>query len=452
MKVIPFVHEGLGNSSYLVGLAGGRALLVDPDRNVQRYLDAAGANGWHIDAVFETHLHADFVSGAHEIAAATGATLFLPRDADVRLRHEPVDAGGRVTFGGIEIEAFGSPGHTPEHLSYALRSSGGPPALFSGGSLLVGGAARTDLVSPEMTEPLTRAQFRSLRAAFNALSDETLLYPTHGGGSFCSAGAGSARTSTLGAERASNPMLEIDDEEAFARWFPTTFPAAPAYYFRMRAFNAAGPRLVREIPAPWRLTAPDFDAARREAVVVDLRPMDAYARSHVPGALSIAMRDVFAVWLGWLVQEGAPLLFVGDETEVSDAVDQALLVGYERFAGFLDGGMPAWERAGLAVESSALIDAARARDALREGALALDVRERDEYGTGHIPGALHVPLGELARRVDEIPGDRPAVVYCGHGERAASAVSILDRAGHTGLMNLDGGIDAWRESHLPTCS
>jgi len=449
MNVIPFVHEGLGNSSYLVAFPDGRALLVDPDRTVQRYVDAARARQWTIVAVLETHLHADFVSGAHEVAAATGATLFLPHDAHVRLPHEPVTPGHRITLSGVEIEAVGSPGHTPEHLSYALRTAAQPPALFSGGSLIVGGAARTDLLAPDMTETLSRAQFQTLANAFRAMPDETLLFPTHGGGSFCSAGSGATRTSTLGQERATNPVLGIESEDEFVRWFPTTFPAAPAYYFRMRAFNAAGPRLRRDIPQPPPLTPDGVARLQPEALIVDVRSMRDYARAHIPGALSIAFRDAYAVWLGWLAPPDAGLIFVTDGAPLDAVIDESLLVGYEDFAGVLDGGMKAWEAEGRPIASSAVVDAAQARESLIDGALALDVRERDEYAGEHIPEALHIPLGELARRVEELPAGRPIVAYCGHGERAASAVSILERAGHTGLMNLDGGIEAWRRADLP---
>jgi rhodanese-related sulfurtransferase/glyoxylase-like metal-dependent hydrolase (beta-lactamase superfamily II) len=450
MNVTPFVHEGLGNSSYLVGIDESRAVLIDPDRSIQRYLETARARGWTIEAVFETHLHADFVSGAHEIAAATGATLFLPRDASVHLRHEAVDAGRVVTLGGLEVMSVGSPGHTPEHLAYTVRGVGAPDALFSGGSLIVGGAARTDLISPEATEGLTRAQFRTLKTAFAAMPDETLLFPTHGGGSFCSAGAGGGRTSTLGAERASNPVLAFADEDEFAEWFPGTFSAAPSYYFRMRAFNQAGPRLRREIDDPPRRTPAEFrDLQRAGAVVVDTRQPDRYARGHIDGALSIAFRDSFAVWLGWLVAGGTPLLFITDGASVDRVVDECLLVGYERFDGVLDGGMAAWEAAGLPVLSSELVDASVARNAVLAGAVVLDVRERDEYANMHIPDAIHIPLGELQRRVPELPRDRPVVTYCGHGERSASAISILERAGRNQLLNLDRGIGAWWEADLP---
>ncbi len=446
MKTIPFVHEGLGNSSYLVGLEGGAAVLVDPDRSVQRYLDAAQAHGWRIASVIETHLHADFVSGAHELAAVVEAQLFLPAGAESRLVHHPVRAPEKLTLDGIEVETLASPGHTPEHTSYVLRTAAGPPALFSGGSLMVGGAARTDLIAPDMTEPLTRAQFRTLKTAFSALPDATLLYPTHGGGSFCTAGGGGERTSTLGQERVANPLLRFDDEDAFADWFPTTFQAIPAYYFRMRAFNQAGPRLRRDIPNPPPMSPGEFDALRSDALVIDVRPIEAYAKAHIPNSLSIRFRDVFAVWLGWLVPENAHVLFVVGDVPLERVLDESLLVGYERFAGVLEGGVEGWEATGRPTVGAPLVNATEARRSLVDGASVVDVREVSEYRTGHIPDAIHVPLGQLASRVDEVPLDRPIVAYCGHGERAATAVSLLERAGHKVLLNLDGGIGAWREA------
>ncbi|HYM14284.1 MAG TPA: rhodanese-like domain-containing protein [Dehalococcoidia bacterium] len=443
MKVIPFVHEGLGNSSYLVGLEGGDALIVDPDRTVDRYLADAEARGWRITSVLETHLHADFVSGAHEFAARLGATLLLPEGAGSRLPHRPVAPATRVALGGAEVEAIGSPGHTPEHLSYVLRAGAGPPMLFSGGSLIVGGAARTDLIAPAMTEQLSRAQFRTLKTAFAALPDETVLYPTHGGGSFCSAGGGGQRTSTLGAERVHNPLLAFDDETEFARWFPTTFPSTPAYYFRMRAINQAGARLRSDLLPPPLLAPSDFAAASHDATVIDLRPPAAYMAAHVPGSLSIALRDVYAVWLGWLVPADATLLFVAGDEPIGRALDESLLVGYERFAGVLDGGVRAWEAAGLPIARTRLADARSVRKALSDGAIALDVREPDEYRVGHLAEAVHIPLGDLVMRSREVMRDRPVVAYCGHGERSATAVSLLERAGVESVSSLDGGIEAW---------
>jgi len=445
MNVIPFVHEGLGNSSYLVELGEGTALLIDPDRSFDRYLAAADARGWQIASAFETHLHADFVSGSREAAAAGVRELYLPEGAAARFPHHPVKTGARLRLAGCEVEVIASAGHTPEHLSYVVHAPAGPPALFSGGSLMVGGAARTDLIAPDQTEPLTRAQYRTLQQAFAALPDDTLLYPTHGGGSFCSAGGGGERTSTLGRERATNPLLAIPDEETFVRTFPVSFPAAPAYFFRLRAVNQAGPRLRREIIPPPPLTPDEFDTARQLALVVDVRSKKAYAAGHIPGAVSNTFRDAYATWLGWLVPPETPLLFVTDGEPLRQVVDESLLVGYERFAGYLAGRLVAWEAAGLPVVSGVLVDADAAHGAVLGGALVLDIREPGEFAAGHIPEALHIPLGRLGQELDRLPRDRPILAYCGHGERAATALSLLERAGFAGpLLNLNNGLGAWQ--------
>ncbi|MCH8850534.1 MAG: MBL fold metallo-hydrolase [Chloroflexi bacterium] len=449
MNVIPFVHEGLGNSSYLVELGEGEAALVDPDRVARRYLQAAEERGWRISTILETHLHADFVSGARDVAEATGARIFGSAGAEYRFPHHGVAAGERIQSGHSEIEVIGSPGHTPEHISYVLRSERRPPALFSGGSLIVGGAARTDLISPQMTDELTRAQYRTLQKAFTSLPDETALYPTHGGGSFCSIGAGGDRVSTLGEERATNPVLAFEEEDEFSRWFPTTFPAAPDYFFRMRPINQQGPRLSQEIAPPPALPPDEFDRARQQGLVIDVRPIAAYAEAHIPGSLSDSLRDDYATWLGWLVPPDTRLLFVIGDESLQRVVEQSMLVGYERFAGWLEGGIEAWTAAGKPVEQSALVDAEQARKALLSGAIALDVREPAEVQAGRIEGAIDVPLGTLEANVDHLPKDRPIVAYCGHGERAATAISILERAGFEGLLNLDGGFEAWKEASYP---
>jgi len=447
MEVVPFVHEGLGNSSYLVGLPTGEALLTDPDRTVGRYLQTAEARGWRITTVLETHLHADFISGSRELASAVGARLLIPSGAHAQFGHVPLEAGERVHVDGLEVEAIASPGHTPEHLSYVLRNAATPPALFSGGSLIVGGAARTDLIAPESTDRLTRAQHYTLRHAFEALPDATLLFPTHGAGSFCSTGnSNGERTSTLGNERANNPLLAMADEDEFARWFPTTFPAAPSYFFRLRAVNQAGPRLRADIPSPLLLPPAEFERARAHgALIVDTRSAADYAAGHIPGALSNPFRDAFGVWLGWLVAPETPLAFVTGPEGIGGVVDEALLVGCERLVGWLDGGVPAWERAGLPTVTTAFVEGNAAQRAIRDGAAVLDVREAAEYAAGHVEQAIHVPLGRLQADVVVAPRDRPVVIHCGHGERAVSAASILERAGFEQLIVLSGGPEALSE-------
>lgn len=444
MIVHPFVHEGLGNSSYLVEAGEGQALLVDPDRSFDRYVRVAEERGWRIAGVLETHVHADFVTGAVEAIYALDVPVFQPVDAACAYPHQAVRHGERFTIAQAQVAPIASPGHTPEHVSYVVRSGSRPPVLFSGGSIIVGGAARTDLIAPERTDELTRKQHHTLRKAFTSLPDETLLYPTHGGGSFCSAGAGSERSSTLGQERAGNAALAVIDEDEFARWFPTTFPAAPAYYYRMRAFNQAGPRLRVDVPRPRGLAPDDFEQASHQGLIIDVRPMDEYAAGHIEGSLSIPFRDVYPVWLGWLAPADADLLFVLGDVPLERVLDESMLVGYERIAGWLDGGLQAWKGAGKAVESHALVGVDEARRLLGEGAVALDVREASEVHLGIIDGALAIPLGELAARADELPRDRPVVVYCGHGERASTGVSLLESAGFAEVANLDGGYGAWR--------
>jgi hydroxyacylglutathione hydrolase len=367
----------------------------------------------------------------------------VPFEAESKLPHQGLRGGQSITLDGCEVTSLGSAGHTPEHLSYVYRSASGPPLLFSGGSLIVGGAARTDLISAAMTEPLTRAQFHTLGRVFSHLPDETLLYPTHGGGSFCSTGAGQDRTSTLGRERRENPLLSFADEEAFLAWFPTTFPAVPDYFFRLRAVNQAGPRLRNQVVDPPALAPDDFERLGRTSVVVDGRSKEDYASGHIPGSLSNAHRDDFPVWLGWLVSENSSLLFVADEAVIEAMVEQSLLVGYERFAGWLKNGVGAWEASGRTLRRTELADAPRARSLVLQGAVTLDVRERSEYEAGHVEGTLHIPLGKLANQAQTLPSDRPVVVYCGHGERSSTGISILEAAGLRDLINLDGGIRAW---------
>jgi hydroxyacylglutathione hydrolase len=353
--------------------------------------------------------------------------------------------GERVPLDGAMVDAVASPGHTPEHLSYVLRAGSQPPLLFSGGSLIVGGAARTDLISPQDTEALTRELYHTLREAFSYLPDETLLYPTHGGGSFCSTGSADQRTSTLGNERQLNPLLRFADEDEFVRWFPTTFPAAPSYFFRMRAFNQRGPKLRDRINWPQPRSAEKFDRLRSKALVVDVRSIESYSAGHIPGSLNVSLRPAYATWLGWLVPEGTPLLFVLGNADLDAVIDESLLVGYEAFAGYLDGDMKAWKNAGLEIARTELVGADVAQEAIRGGAIALDIRESSEFASGHIDEAVHIPLGELSNRLSDLSQGRPILAYCAHGERASSAASILERAGHLQVMNLAGGMPAWRK-------
>jgi rhodanese-related sulfurtransferase len=313
--------------------------------------------------------------------------------------------------------------------------------------LIVGGAARSDLAGAELTERLTRQTFETLQHAFSDLPDETELLPTHGGGSFCSTGSGTKHTSTLGEERASNPLLLMSDHTFLESW-PATFPRTPAYFARMREVNWAGPRLRSDIEMPTALGPSAFaDAAVRPgSMVVDTRDPVSYADAHGEGALAIPFRASFPTWLGWLVPADARLLLVLGDAALDDVVDACTLVGFERFDGFLEGGMDAWREAGLPVRSLPTIGAEDVVPWLQMGAQPLDVREPDELERGSVAGAVSVPLGDLPQKAGTLPSGRPLVAYCASGLRSTTAASILERAGIGPVVNLKGGYGAWQEA------
>jgi hydroxyacylglutathione hydrolase len=313
--------------------------------------------------------------------------------------------------------------------------------VFTGGSLIVGAAARTDLVSPERTEELTRAQWRSLQRLVT-LPDEVQVWPTHGAGSFCSAPPGAERSSTIGQEKASNALLRAGSEDAFVAALLGGLGSYPAYFRRLGEVNRRGARPVDRTPTlsgqtPQQLTA----AVDGGALVVDVRPVAAFAAGHIDGAVSIPLRDVFATWLGWTTDPQTPLVFVRDaDQDPDEIVWQALKIGYANFVGELAGGMAAWEAAGLPMRRTALLDA----DQL-EARVVVDVRQRSEFTGGHLPDAANVELGALAEGAPADVGPGMAVM-CGHGERAMTAASLLERTGHEDVAVVVGGPDDWAQA------
>lgn len=438
--IVSLVDEGLGNSSYLIDLGDGRGLAIDPSRDPGPYLRDAQRLGLEIAFSAETHLHADFVSGSRELAAQ-GAQVLASAAGGTEFPHRGLVDGDEVDLGGLVLRALATPGHTPEHLSYLLLDGAEPKALFSGGSLLVGAVARTDLIAPDRTEGLARSLWRSLHERILSLPEELSVYPTHGAGSFCSAPAGAERTTTIGREKQANPLLAAADEDCFVEMLLGGLGSYPPYFLRLREVNRRGPTVYgAEPPALAELSVREVQRLRSEgALVVDVRPFTVYGEGHVPGALSIQLRDQFATWLGWLVEHGRPLVFVLDpEQDRADVVRQARKVGYEHLAGELSGGMLAWRVAGLPTTRTPLVAAADLAGDV------LDVRQESEFVAGHIPGAHHVELGAVAGT--EV-GAAPMAVMCGHGERAMSAASILEGAGHAGMSVVLGGPTDWAAAH-----
>ncbi len=436
--VVALVDEGLGNASYLVDLGDGRALVVDPPRDPTRHLALAAKWGVTISHTFETHLHADFVTGSRELASF-GATVLAPASAGIEWPHRGLGDGDEIDLGGLRLRALATPGHTPEHLAYLLCDGEQPAALFSGGSLLVGAVARTDLIAPDQTETLARALWRSIVERLLTLPDDLAVYPTHGAGSFCSAPAGGERTTTIGRERAANPLLAAPDEGTFVTGLLAGLGTYPPYFAELREVNRRGPRVYGTFPTLARLdVATTRRFAANGAVLVDVRPVERFAAGHIPGSLAIPLRPQFASWLGWLVRRDQPIVFVvDDDQDRVDLVRQCLTIGYEHLAGELADGVAAWtaecQPAGvIPLVSPAALDRRR----------VLDVRQTAEYTAGHVPGAVHLELGSLRARLAAVPAG-PITLMCGHGERAMTGASILAAAGRDDVSVMVGGPDDW---------
>jgi glyoxylase-like metal-dependent hydrolase (beta-lactamase superfamily II)/rhodanese-related sulfurtransferase len=436
VEIVSIVDEGLGHSSYVVGVGNGTALVVDPARFPHRQRSVAAERGWRIAWTADTHSHADYISGSPELAA-DGATFLASKGALLEVAHRPISAGEELEVAdGVTVRAIATPGHTQDHLAYLLSAGGVPVGLFSGGSLMVGALGRTDLLGDERREDLARDLFRALRTEILTLPDDLPVYPTHGAGSFCSAPSGSSRTTTIGTERATNHLLGIEDEGEFVRTLVSELGSFPTYFRQLPEINRRGPRLYPAVPDLAHLDLATVQThLAAGAALVDARTIAAFARAHAAGSISIQHRPVFASWLGWLLDLDRPVVFVLDEdTDRADLVRQSLTIGHEAILGELDGGLDTWTAAGLPTTSIALVDADGMRGTI------LDIRQTNEWDAGHVPGAIHAELGVLDPAA--VP-QGPVTVMCGHGERAMTAASVLQAGGHDDLAVLAGGPADW---------
>jgi glyoxylase-like metal-dependent hydrolase (beta-lactamase superfamily II)/rhodanese-related sulfurtransferase len=441
--VVPVVDAGLGNSAYIVDLGDGRALAVDVSRDLRAVRAIARSRGLRIAFAADTHLHADFLSGAVQLAAYDGAEILGSAAGRRQFPHRGLADGDEVDLGGLTLRAWSTPGHTGEHLSYLLSDGTELLGVFTGGSLIVGAAARTDLVSKDQTEALARAQYASLRRLAD-LPDATAVYPTHGAGSFCSAPPSSERTTTIGREKAANPLMAAPDEDAFAQMLLSSLGSFPAYFGLLAEKNRQGPALLPGEPTLTALPAARVKALKDKGTqIIDVRPAAAYADAHIPGSLAIPLRDAFATWLGWLVPSlETSLIFVRDpDQDPDEIVWQALKIGYDNLAGELAGGLPAWTAVGEPLAAIPRLDHIQV-----DPAQVIDVRQSAEYRDGHVPGARHVELGALCASVPRLAAE-PVVTMCGHGERATTAASVLERGGHSSVAIVLGGPDDWSRAH-----
>jgi hydroxyacylglutathione hydrolase len=437
--------SSLGDRSYLA-TDGRVAVVVDPQRDIDRVLDLVERHGVQVTHVLETHVHNDYVTGGPELARRTGAAYVLPAHSGVEFEHTAVADGDELEAGSLRVRALLTPGHTHHHTSYLVSDGSGAPAVFTGGSMLFGTTGRTDLVSPEDTEELTHAQFHSVRRLAAELPEETRVFPTHGFGSFCSATPATGTSSTVGEQRQSNPALTSDEEE-YVRTLLDGLTAYPSYYAHMAPINRRG-------PAPVDLSRPEpvepAELRRRIEAgewVVDLRARTAFAAGHLAGTLGFELSKNFVTYLGWLYSYGTPLTLVGEsEEQVDEARRELVRIGVDDLSGAAVGDVSTLAD-GVEVRSYAVRDfAALAQEMGRRDVTVIDARRDDERAAGYVRGSMHVPLHQLFERLDDIPQGE-VWVYCGSGYRSSIAASVLDKPGREVVL-VDDSYDAAKKAGL----
>ena len=446
----------LAHASYMIG-SQGQAAVVDPQRDVDIYLQAAAEQNLKIRHIFETHLHADFVSGHKELAARTGATIYIGAEAKAAFPHTALRDGDEVKIGAVRIRALATPGHTPEGMCFVItdeeKSSAQPHAVLTGDTLFIGDVGRPDL-SPTHTPPqLAGLLFDSLHKKLLALPDATLVYPAHGAGSLCGRAMRAEKSSTIGTERLTNYALQIPSREEFIRQFTTNLPARPNYFAEDAEINRSGASTLTEL-APLRPLSPKEVQQRlqQNAWVLDVRSGDDFAAAHVPGSVNIALSGQFASWAGAILGIHAnPILVAGTDAQIEEARMRLARVGLEELQGYLEGGVAAWQKAGLQVLSTPQISAQELHHKLNGGGCpaVLDVRREGEWQAGHIAEAKWHALDAFPKSLPQIDAGHAVAVHCKSGYRSMIACSLLERASHRNVVNVTGGFDAWHNAGLP---
>ena len=466
-----FFDATLAQVSYLIGASETRhAVVIDANRDVEQYIRAAAEEGVAITHVTETHIHADFASGSRELAARTGAQLLLSGEGGPHWQYAFAgDAnaillkdGDRFDVGSVRVQVLHTPGHTPEHLTFLITDTPvleAPLAAVTGDFLFVGDVGRPDLLERAANvagtmEPAARALFGSLKR-ITALPDHLQIWPGHGAGSACGKGLGSLPQSTLGYERRTNWALAPMSENEFVARVLTGQPDPPAYFGEMKRINKEGSKILGSVQQPERLSLERLESlVKGGALVIDTRPAPEFAAVHLPGTINIPLNRAFTTWAGWFVPYDADYyLIVGEPCSASleDALRDLRLIGLDRVRGYAGAdAVTAWQARGHATEQVGQIDAEGVARRLAAGtAYVIDVRSTTEWQAGHIPGAHHIPLGELPRKASTVPREQPVIVQCQGGARSAIAASLLQAEGLSDVLNLAGGFNEWRAAGLP---
>jgi len=450
--------EGIAELSYLLGDDDeGVGAIFDPRLDCDIYVDMAREAGLAITHIFETHIHADLVSGSRELCARLeSAKIFVSHEggASYGFEHENVKDGDRLTFGEVVVTARHTPGHTPEHLSYLLAEGDRPDTpwgVLTGDSLFVSSAGRPDLLGADHTKDLAEKQFHTLRDFYLRLPDHVMIYPNHGADSPCGADIGDRLSSTIGYERKFNKFLQFTDVKSFTDFAIKTAPPVPHYYPVMKKLNAKGPEILGNLPRVAGLPPKAFKEAieKKAGVLVDTRTMLAFGGGHIPGALNIGGSPILSIWAGWMLDPNEPILLVLEsENDVEEIVRLFIRTGYSKFAGYLVGGMKAWQAEGFPLEKIGQMSVHELNQ--RAGELVIvDVRSPGEWKRGRVPGARHIFLPLLRKRIGELDRVKPTAVYCGSGYRASIATSILKPEGFDRLWNVPGSWEAWKKAKFP---
>jgi hydroxyacylglutathione hydrolase len=445
----------LAHASYLLA-SEGEAVVVDPQRDVELYLTAAAQHGVTIQHIFESHLHADFISGHKELAARTGAKIYIGAQAGATFPHVPVGDGFELKFGKASIRVLETPGHTPESICLLVtdeEKSHAPWAVLTGDTLFIGDVGRPDLSPQHTSAQLASMLYDSLHNKLLTLPDAVLVYPAHGAGSLCGKNMRAERSSTIGTERLTNYALRIESREEFVAQLTSNLPARPDYFLKDTEINRTGAASLAELP-PLRGIAPsELSAMLKEGeLALDVRPGEEFAAGHVPGSVNIALSGQFASWAGTVLGLSShPVLIAASEEQLEEARLRLARVGIEILDGYLDGGVSAWKQAGLPVATISQISAGELDARLKSRDVqVLDVRREPEWSAAHIESATWWPLDNFRVSPPEMDREGAIAVHCKSGYRSLIACSLLQRAGFRQVINVIGGFDAWGLARLPT--
>lgn len=446
----------LAHASYMVG-SEGVAAVIDPQRDVDLYLEAAASKGWKIGHIIETHLHADFVSGHLELAERTGASIYLGAGSGALFPHVAVTDGSEIRFGRCRLRFLQTPGHTIESICIQMNDldqPDRPAAVFTGDTLFIGDVGRPDLSGSYTPQQLAEMLYHSIHDKLMPLPDDTEIFPAHGAGSLCGRQMSSESSSTIGRQKQTNYALLAPGCDTFVRLLTDNLPAAPEYFAKEVALNRKGAAPISELPQPPALTPPEVLRLQQEgAIVVDTRPAMQFAVAHVPGSVHIALTGQYASWAARILGIDSRLILVGEDPEhVRESQLRLARVGLENVAGYLDDGVAGWINGGFELDYIPQITGPEFLELQQQEAdrvAVLDVREPAERSGGAIANSISMPLGKVAARAEELDRSKLVVVHCKGGYRSSIATSLLRRAGFRDVANLTGGFDAWKAAGLP---